>query len=102
MFLVTYQALTAANVKMTVFCDIAPSSLVKLTDVSEVFTDSIIRTIRALIMETVCTSETSVNFYETTRHNIPEDYYHLQSVASSLKLSVEFSFTLYGSNPCSA
>jgi hypothetical protein len=27
----------------------------------------------ALMMETVSTSETSVNFYETIRRNIPED-----------------------------
>jgi hypothetical protein len=26
----------------------------------------------ALVMEAVSTSEPSVNFYETTRHNIPE------------------------------
>jgi hypothetical protein len=33
----------------------------------------------ALMMETVSTSETSVNFYRTTRHNIPEDS-HLQNI----------------------
>jgi hypothetical protein len=27
------------------------------------------------MMEAVSTSETSVNFYEITRHNIPEDNY---------------------------
>jgi hypothetical protein len=32
----------------------------------------------ALMMEAVRTSETSVNFYETTRRNIPEDG-HLQT-----------------------
>jgi hypothetical protein len=37
-----------------------------LTDVSEVITASIIR---------VITSETSVNIYETTRRNVPEDSY---------------------------
>jgi hypothetical protein len=31
----------------------------------------------ALMMEAVNTSETSVNFYETTQHNIPEDI-HIQ------------------------
>jgi hypothetical protein len=41
----------------------------KLTDVSEVCTASII----ALIMEAVRTSETSVNFNVTTRRYIPED-----------------------------
>jgi hypothetical protein len=39
--------------------------------VSEVITAAIIRP--ALMMEAVRTSETSVNFYETTRGNIPED-----------------------------
>jgi hypothetical protein len=44
-----------------------------LTDVSDVLTTSIIRAIIALMMEAVSTSEMSVNFYETTRRNIPED-----------------------------
>jgi hypothetical protein len=44
----------------------------KFTDVSEVLTAYIIRAI-ALMTEAVCTSETSLNFYQTTRHNIPED-----------------------------
>jgi hypothetical protein len=41
-----------------------------------VLTASIIRTITltiALMMETVSTSETQINIYQTTRHNIPED-----------------------------
>jgi hypothetical protein len=41
-----------------------------MTDVSEVRTASIIRT---LMMEALSTSETSVILYETTRRNIPED-----------------------------
>jgi hypothetical protein len=41
----------------------------KFTSVSEVLAASII----ALIMEAASTSETSVNFYQTTWHNIPED-----------------------------
>jgi hypothetical protein len=51
----------------------------KFTDISEVLSASIFRAIsiiRALIalqMEAVSTSETSVNFYQTTRRNIPED-----------------------------
>jgi hypothetical protein len=43
----------------------------KLTDVSEVLTASIIKAIIAL--ETVRTSETSVNFYHSTWRNILED-----------------------------
>jgi hypothetical protein len=34
---------------------------------------SIIRAMIALKMEAASTSETSVNFYQTTRRNIPED-----------------------------
>jgi hypothetical protein len=52
---VRFQLLTASSIKMTVFWDVAPCNLV------------------ALIMEAVGTSETSVNFYQTTWHNIPED-----------------------------
>jgi hypothetical protein len=42
-----------------------------LTDVSEVLADSIIRII-ALMMQAARTSKMSVNFYQTTRSNIPE------------------------------
>jgi hypothetical protein len=41
-----------------------------MTKVPEVFTVSIIID---LMMESVSTSETSVNFYQTTRRNIPKD-----------------------------
>jgi hypothetical protein len=41
----------------------------KLTDVLEVLTASIIRA----MMEAVSTSEMFVNFYQSTRRNIPED-----------------------------
>jgi hypothetical protein len=51
--LVRFQVLTAANMKMIVFWDIVPSSVV--------------------MMEAVSTSETSVNFYQTIRRNIPKD-----------------------------
>jgi hypothetical protein len=42
---------------MTVFWDVALCNLAVI----------------ALMMEAANTSETSVNFYQTTRHNIPED-----------------------------
>jgi hypothetical protein len=42
---------------------------------------SIIRAMSTLMMEAVSTSETSVNFYDTTRRNIPEDS-HLQKQIS--------------------
>jgi hypothetical protein len=45
--------------KMTVFWDVTPCRAI------------------ALMMEAAITSETSVNFYQTTRRNIPEDS-HLQ------------------------
>lgn len=42
----------------------------KLTDATEVLTASITRTIFALMLEPVTTSETSVNFNQSTRRNI--------------------------------
>jgi hypothetical protein len=60
-----------------------------VTDVSEVLTASVIRTIIrafvALMMEAVSTSETSVNFYKASRRIIPEDshlkkFYFISSV----------------------
>jgi hypothetical protein len=59
---VKFQVLTAVSMKMTVFWDIQPSSLA--------FID--------LLMKAASISETSVNFYQTTRRNNPEDS-HLQS-----------------------
>jgi hypothetical protein len=52
----------------------------KFTDVSAVLTASIIRAIIALMMDEVSTTETSVNFYQTTRRNIPEDIFILAAV----------------------
>jgi hypothetical protein len=49
-----------ANMEMTVFWDVVPCSIAI-----------------ALMMEAASTSETSVNFYRTTRSNNPEDS-HLQ------------------------
>jgi hypothetical protein len=63
---------TKKKPNMTAFCDTAPCGSYKLTDVSEVLTVSII----ALIMEAINISETLVNFYETTRRNIPERFIH--------------------------
>jgi hypothetical protein len=42
----------------------------KLTDALEVVTASAIRAV--MIMGAVNTSDTSINFYETTRRNIPQ------------------------------
>jgi hypothetical protein len=45
----------------------------KFTDISKVLASSIIIIIIALMMEAASTSETSVNFYQITRRNNPED-----------------------------
>jgi hypothetical protein len=55
---------------MAVFWDVAPCSVVD-TDVSKKLTASIIRVM--MMMEAANSSETSVNIYKTTWHNIPED-----------------------------
>jgi hypothetical protein len=58
----------------------------KLTEVSEMLYASIIRAIIvlpmiALMMEAGSTSETSINFHQTTRRNIPEDsHLHIRRV----------------------
>jgi hypothetical protein len=69
-FPVGFQVLTAASMKMALIWIVAPCSLVKFTDVSEVLT---------LMMEAEITSETSVNFYQITRRNDPKDS-HLQNI----------------------
>jgi hypothetical protein len=53
---------------MTVFRDVVPCSLVEVAMI-------------ALMMEATTTSETSLNFNQTTRRNIPEDS-HLQMAQS--------------------
>jgi hypothetical protein len=51
--------------KVTVFWNVAPCSIAEI----------------ALLMEAINISETSVNFYETTRRNILEDsHVHLQLI----------------------
>jgi hypothetical protein len=58
---VRFQFLAAASMKITVFLDVTLLLI-------------------ALMMEVVNTSGTSVNFYQTTRRNFPEDsYLHLTS-----------------------
>jgi hypothetical protein len=56
---------------MTVFYGVAPGSLVKFTDISEVLAASIIRA----MMEAASTSETSVIFYQIALCNTLEDSY---------------------------
>jgi hypothetical protein len=60
---VGFEVLMAGSMKMAVFWVVAPCSLV-ITNISEV----------------LATSETSVNFYQTTQHRNPEDsHLHLPS-----------------------
>jgi hypothetical protein len=73
---------------IAVFWDVAPCSLVILTDVSEVLTVSNIRVI-TLMMEATSTSETSVNIYQTTRRNIPEGSHHHTRRREKLKSQQE-------------
>jgi hypothetical protein len=80
-----FQVLTAASIK-TVFRDVARCSLV---EVYQCFRGAIASIIRAMKMEAVNTSETSVNFYETTPCNIPEDS-HPQFVRHSFTSTLGF------------
>jgi hypothetical protein len=68
--------------KMTAFWDIAPCSLVEVDRCFKVLTASIII---AMMMKAVSTSEMLVNFYETTRHNIPEGCHLLVRRHENLK-----------------
>jgi hypothetical protein len=54
---------------MHVFWDVVPCHLVKMIDVSEMFTFSIV----ALMMAAVSTLETPVNFYQSALRNVPEE-----------------------------
>lgn len=54
---------------MTVFWVAKPCSLAGIINVSE----RLVASIMVLVMVAVSTSETSVNFNQTTRCNIPED-----------------------------
>jgi hypothetical protein len=56
--LLRFQVLTAASMKMTVFWDVAPCSLVEISGPDD---------------GAASTSKTSVNFYQTTQRNNPED-----------------------------
>jgi hypothetical protein len=66
-----FQVLTAPSMKISVFWDVVPYSLVE-TDRRFRGAHCLIRAM-ALIMEEISTSETSVNFYQTTWRNILED-----------------------------
>jgi hypothetical protein len=59
----------------------------KETDVSEVLTASVII---AVMMEAVSTSETSVDFYQTTRRNIPEVIFISDVTAGKMPCQTNF------------
>jgi hypothetical protein len=63
----------------------------KYTDVSEMLTAFIIKAIIFLMMEAASTSETSVNFYQTTRRNNPEDSHLHNFRRENLKYHLSFS-----------
>jgi hypothetical protein len=63
----------------------------------------------ALMMEAVSTSETSMNFYETARRNIPEDNHLQQKISLTIgiyrKYSVIMAFVvlkIYGTSSVSS
>jgi hypothetical protein len=56
---------------MVVFWDIAPCTLVETQQISEMPTAFIVRSMK-MIMDEASTSETSMNFYQSTRRNTPE------------------------------
>jgi hypothetical protein len=57
----------------------------KFTDVSEILAASIIRSLSVLMMEAASTSETSANFYQTTRRNNSEDSHIFTRRCENLK-----------------
>jgi hypothetical protein len=69
---VRFEVLTVASMKMTVFWVVVPCTL---EQVSEVSVASIIRAFIA-----ASTSETSVNFYQTTRCNNPEVIFNRNTI----------------------
>jgi hypothetical protein len=68
-----FQVLTAAIMKLRIFCDVLPVLNWMSIDVSEIRAASIIRAMTALMMEAASTSETSVYIQFRTRQYIPED-----------------------------
>jgi hypothetical protein len=73
LILVRFQILTSDTMKITVLWDVAPCCLI---EVCRCFKGAYClhhQVIIAMMMEVVITSETSTNFYQTTRRNIPED-----------------------------
>jgi hypothetical protein len=67
---VRFQVLTMVSMKFRVFWDVAPCTHI---EVDRRFRGTASHHQGTLMMQAVCTSETSVNFNVTTWHYIPED-----------------------------
>jgi hypothetical protein len=72
--------LAAASMKMTVFWVVASCRLVEAYRRFKGTCHLLFQDDDALMMEAASTSETSVNLYQTTRRNNPEDSHFLHSV----------------------
>lgn len=81
---VRFQVHIAARMKMAVFRRIVWK---KFIDVSEILVSSVIEDIIALTMETAGMSQMSVNFYQTTRRNVPE-HSRLQSICFAVSMYI--------------
>jgi hypothetical protein len=63
---------------------------------SETVTSPEITVFSALMMEAVSTSESSINFYQTKRHNIPELSHHHLRLRENLNLNISHCTSLCG------
>jgi hypothetical protein len=79
---VGFEVLTAVSTKMAVFWVVAPCSLVEVYQRFRGPCCLHYQALIALIMETATPSETSVNFYQTTRCYSPEDIHLLLPFSS--------------------
>jgi hypothetical protein len=77
--MVRFQVLVATNVRMTVFCDVTPCSVVEIYPTLQ----------RCFLSPSSGCLWTLVSFYETACCNIPEDSHLIFASACSLLLSIE-------------
>jgi hypothetical protein len=80
-----FEVVTAVRIKMAVFWVVEPCSLV---EVYRRFRDVPTSGLIALMMEAASTCETSVNFYQTTRRNIPDDIFKSHAVLLCLRVKI--------------
>jgi hypothetical protein len=92
-----FQVLKAAIMKTTVFWVVAPSILVEVYRSFRgacCFHHQDDRLLVALMMEAASTSKTSVNFYQTTRRNTPEDsHLHTRRLENLKSHNIEINTT---------